>query len=387
MRFGISIIRGERVPTEGTRKGSLLRKWPIEYHGGGEQRRAANRWEEVEATRSVMFSYDGGHYIWGWRKFWGKIIRKQPKTRSLSQDLVNKQQLIRRSKMANNLNHRSMLVTFTRRVWQAATTDSDLAHEIERTTGSANGSMKVVKKLVPEEFLKPIQRVAEIAYQEHQRMTVPGFVRGQNLLATAMMERYSAVHFELKNRFDRYVEEFVGLYPKLVETAPQRFKGMAYDASDFPHPSSIPGYFEYKIFFSPVPEVEDWRIEGLQDDDMERLRKEADDRIVMMYDKATEEVFERAKKTLTNVADQAERYEGGPGANLLRDATVEALKEMAELVCLMNVTGNQTLKKVGEEMVANFSTLSGPELRAKDGGKMRQDLATTAKAILAMMGK
>jgi hypothetical protein len=58
MRFGISIIRGERVPTEGTRKGSLLRKWPIEYHGGGEQRRAANRWEEVEATRSV----------WKWRR-------------------------------------------------------------------------------------------------------------------------------------------------------------------------------------------------------------------------------------------------------------------------------------------------------------------------------
>lgn len=278
-----------------------------------------------------------------------------------------------------DLSHRAMLASLTRRIWQAATVDRDIAEQAEQRTGAEQGTLKVIKELAPKEYISPIRRVADIGYAEHIRMTVPGFARGQNLLCTATHERYCRVHVEIRDAFDDHVKSFEGIYPEIIDSAPKRLK-KAYKRGDFPTPSEISSYFEYKVQFFPVPSVEDWRVEGLSDGDMAQHRKDAEEAIQGMYNNATRQVFERARVVLEKIAQQAKDYTGGPGASLLRDATVENLKEVSELVSMMNISQDQSLYKIGKEMVEHFSNIDGPELRKS--AKMREDVVTAATKIM-----
>jgi hypothetical protein len=281
--------------------------------------------------------------------------------------------------MMNDLNHRAMLASLTRRIWQAATVDRDIAEQAENETGAVHGSLKVIKELVPSTSLKKIKRVADIGYIEHCNMTVPGFIRGQNLLCTAAHERYTKVQAQVRDAFDEAVLEFTKEYPKIVAGAPKRLK-RAFKESDFPSPAAIPSYFEYKIQFFPVPTVDDWRVEGLADGDMEQLRIDAEASIKSMYNDATRQVFYRARVVLEKIANQAKDYVGGPGASLLRDATIENLKEVSELVSMMNISEDPLLYQIGKEMTDHFANIEGPELRKS--AQMRKDVASAAASIM-----
>jgi hypothetical protein len=125
---------------------------------------------------------------------------------------------------------------------------------------------------------------------------------------------------------------------------------------------------------------DDWRIDGLADDDREKLRLEADERISAVYNNATKTIFERAKNMLENIARQAADYEGGPGASLLRNVTIDNLREFAETITYMNVTNDPVLHKIGKEMISNFDNITGPEIRANE--KMRKDVKNAAQRIL-----
>lgn len=281
-----------------------------------------------------------------------------------------------------DISHRCMLVALSRRVWQAATVDRDLAEQAESEAGAEHGTFKLVKALAPREYLEPIKRIADFGYTEHCRMTVPGFVRGQNLLATAAFDQYVEVQRLIKNKFGETVDDFKKVYPSILKNAPRRLN-RGYKASDFPSVEEIDQYFDYSFSFFPVPSVEDWRVDGLQDDQREELRIEADKKVAAMYDNATREVFERARKVLEKIRDQAMNYVGGPGASLLRDATIENLKEISDLVLLMNITNDPELNRIGNDMVAEFGNLEGHELRRNE--QMRNDVATAASRILARM--
>lgn len=280
---------------------------------------------------------------------------------------------------AGNLNHRAMLAILNRRIWQAATVDRDIAEQAEADTGAERGTLKVIKELVPKHYLSTIKHIADLGYTEHLRMTVPGFVRGQSLLCTATHQRYSEIQSAVKHDFDEAVRQFSAIYPNIVKNSPKRLRG-AFKESDFPTPSAIPGYFEYRVQFFPVPTVEDWRVEGLSDEDMEKHKADAEATLKAMYDNATRQVFERAKTVLEKIADQAKNYVGGPGAALLRDATIENLQEVAQLVEMMNISEDPALYQIGKEMREHFDHLTGAELRKS--AQMRQDVVSAAASIM-----
>lgn len=282
--------------------------------------------------------------------------------------------------MQNDLNHRAMLAVLNRRIWQAAATDRNIAEKAEKEAGAERGTLKVIKELVPKDYLSSIRRIADIGYDEHVKMTVPGFMRGQNLLCTGALERYSSIQKEIIYNFQKEVESFIDIYPGLYSKAQKRL-GRSFRPNDFPSHNELPGYFEYSIKFFPVPRVMDWRIEGLADGDVEKYRDEAYQSIKAMYDAATLEVFRRAKLTLTSLADQATKYEPKfGGASLLREATIEAIKEMANLVSEMNIAHDPELYKIGKEMRDNFAKLDAKALRHSE--EERKTVAVTAMDIL-----
>lgn len=280
------------------------------------------------------------------------------------------------------LQDQAMIAVLHQRAWSAKATDRQIAHEVEDANDAAADTISVIKSLVPKEYTAPIRAIMRIGKAEHDRLTVAGFMRGQSLLATANFDRYAITQSTIKDEFYVAVKRFTDIYPQVLAEAPRRLN-RAYKEGDFPSLSQITEYFEYSNKFLPVPTVSDWRLEGINQEEAEELKGQADEQIKVMYAEATREIFERAKGILENIAKQARDF--GPNGSPLRDATIENLKEMAELVCTMNVANDPLLDEVGRDMVREFAEVIPAQLRQEE--KLRNNVASAATRILAKIAR
>lgn len=285
--------------------------------------------------------------------------------------------------MVSPISHRAVLVTLSQRMWKGKAIDREIAAQAELSAGAEQGTMTVIKKLTPEYLISPIQKVARLGRDEHYRMTVPGLITGQHLLATALFETYMLAQGAIKEQFTEAVSDFIAAYPSIRERAKTQRLGSAYKERDFPSVQSISSYFDYSYFPSPVPDVSDWRLDGVEPQHVTELRKEVEESVATMYRDATRTVFERAREMLESLVRQAKNYSlDAPGA-MLRDATIDQIKEISSLVCSMNITGDPLLDEIGTRMLKEFADLSGKELRAN--ADSRKAVMHSAQKLLAKM--
>ena len=271
------------------------------------------------------------------------------------------------------------MVALNIRAWKGSATDREVAAQAEISAGAEQGTMAVIKKLTPAYLIQPIKTITTLGRQEHYKLTMPGLFRGQALLPTKMFETYMMTHQELGDQFFAAVDNFVGIYPEIREQGKRKL-GTSYKERDFPSAHAIRSYFDYKVQPSPVPEVGDWRLEGIDAKETSVLRSDVEDSVKQMYADATQTMFERAREMLENFYRQAKNYNvKAPGA-MLRDPTIDQMKEFAEMVCDMNIMGDPLLDKIGKEMLKDFVDLKGTELRRS--AEMRTEIADKAKRIL-----
>lgn len=280
-----------------------------------------------------------------------------------------------------SLANKSMFVSLHQRVWTAAKRDQSLAGMVEEETKAQQNTFRVMKQLVPSHFLAPINRIALLGRAQHERLTLPGLVKGQQLLATKAFEEYAIIQGDLKEEFWKEVDRFAEIYPKIIEMAPSRL-GSAFKASDYPDPKNIRAHFDYKLRFSPVPQGDNWFMDGIEGAVLDDLRNEVENEKNEMFRAATHELMVRTKEILEKLAKQAAEYQKTNG-NLLSDATINAVKDMAYLVNTMNITEDPKLTVIGKEMIQEFSDLDAKELRGNE--EARTKIADITKRILGRM--
>jgi hypothetical protein len=282
-----------------------------------------------------------------------------------------------------SLASRSMLVSLSQRMWWANASDRQLGMQAERANDADNRSLKVVKQLIPPEYTLPIKRIALYGRDQHIRLTLPGIAKGQQLLATKTFDEYAMGQGAIKEAFFIEVQRFVDRYPEIIAAAPARL-GKAFRESDFPSPDRIHSYFDYSLKFSPVPEAGNWLLEDIDMEDVSKLANELSNEQTVMFREATKELVDRLMKSLQNLASQAENYkEGITSGGMLREATIESVKDIAHLVPKMNMTGDPMIEAAAKEMIVNFSNLDAKDMR-KDA-TVRNDVASVAQRIMAKL--
>lgn len=281
------------------------------------------------------------------------------------------------------LSNRAMLVSLSQRIWSAAKADRSIAERIEDDANAERRSMRVVKQLAPSHYLLPIKRIAELGDAQHARLTLPGIVKGQQLLATRTFDEYAIIQSQLKEAFWAEVDRFIDIYPKIIEMAPDRL-GSAYNAEDYPSPKNIRSYFDYQVRFSPVPEADNWFLNDVDNDALAELRNEVENQKNEMFRCAAKELMDRTKEVLEKLAKQATEFDKDKNSGgMLRAVTIDAVKDMAHLVNSMNITGDPTLEAIGREMVDNFANLDDKELRHSEEARNR--VADITQRILQKM--
>lgn len=282
-----------------------------------------------------------------------------------------------------SLASRSMFASLTIRTGQASATDRAVAIKAEKEHEAQNRTIKAVKSLVPSEYLIPIKRIATLGRDRHEYLTLPFARKGVQLLATRMFDEYAFEQAQIKESFFEEVKRFEDIYPGIVDKAPQRL-GRAYRPEDFPAPEQIRNYFDYDVKFSPVPDTGNWLLDDVNTVEMEELRNQVENENNKMFREATQELFDRAKATLENLMTQALSYkEGQSNGALLRDPTLDAVKEMASLLSAMNITADPMLEVISKEMMDKLSDLDSQELR--QSAERRTQVADITKGILQRM--
>lgn len=281
-----------------------------------------------------------------------------------------------------NISHRAMLMTLNQRAWKGKATDRAVAAQAEVANAAEQGTITVIKDLTPKHLIQPIKTIMTLGRTEHYKMTLPGLVRGQHLLPTAMFEQYMLTQRTIRDQFFEVVEKFLEVYPGIIEKAEHRL-GNAFRKSDFPTVNSIRSYFDYSYTPAPVPEASDWRIEG-EGIDIDELRAEVADSVHNMYKQATENLMEQCKDWLTKIESQSKHYSSDAPGAMLRDAMLENMKEFVAIVRDMNITNDPKLAMIAEEM-QQFADLSGPELRRDEA--RRKELTKVAGGLLKKLAE
>lgn len=275
------------------------------------------------------------------------------------------------------LHSRAMLCSLHQSLWQAKATDRDIATKTEKESNAERGTLSVVKALTPGYLIRPIKYLAEVGRQEHNVMTLPGLVRGQQLLAAASFDRYISIQREVKERFFEAVETFCKTYPDIVQQAPRRL-GTTFKQNDFPKPDKIKGYFGYDVKFAPVPQVSNWFMDGLSDDEANQIRDQVKMEVEGMFSNATRELFERTRDSLTKLAEHAANYDQTKPA-LLQDRTIFHVKEIISLLPEMNILQDPTLDKIAKEMTDLLKNTEAKDIRADDA--LRSKIASISKSL------
>ena len=168
---------------------------------------------------------------------------------------------------------------------------------------------------------------------------------------------------------------------RLRKKAPE-YLGRGYKEADFPETDALREMFDYTVSFSPVPTVDDWRIEGMPEDKAAALKASIESDVEAMYINATMAVQERAMAVVGRLIDQIEKYDDQPRGRL-STPFIDTVKEVADLTTKMNVTGNQALQVAGEEMKRRLATINAKSLR--EDSDERASLKDAMKEIEEML--
>lgn len=282
-----------------------------------------------------------------------------------------------------SLSSRSMLVSLNQKMWWANAADRQVGIQAERAHDAENRSFHVVKKLIPSEYMLPIKRVALLGRDQHLRLTLPGLYKGQQLLATKLFDEYAMGQGYIRETFFKEVDRFVDRYPDIIAAAPARFN-KAFRESDFPDPDRIRTYFDYQLKFTPVPDAGNWLLDDIDMEDVTTLANALTNEQNAMMRDASKKLMERITAVLENLANQAKNYkEGATSGGMLRDPTIEAVQDIAELIPKMNLTNDPILDAVAKEMTSKFAHLEAKDMRQSVA--VRNDVSSVAQRIMAKL--
>jgi hypothetical protein len=231
---------------------------------------------------------------------------------------------------------------------------------------------KWIKYKLPEEALDPVRKVASDARTEHYRLTLP-WEEGYGLLPLPARQQYEAAMAARKEAFENAVEAFKENYPDWVEQAKTMHNG-TFNASDYPPQSEVPSCFKWELVIYPLPQSShfDSALRGLYGQALE-------DATARRVEEAVKSTWDRLLGPVDRIAQKLADPEA-----VFRDSLIENVREIVDLIPVLNLTGNAQLVQAANSIKERFTRLNPETLRVNK--VMRKSAADAAKAMLNQFG-
>lgn len=279
--------------------------------------------------------------------------------------------------MTINLSEKAVLVRLRTSAWSAQKFDRRVSDEVSKTHKAEARAGRFYKDLIRDDQLKAINRVITDARQFHDYKTLPWLDNGTRILPSKAYLEYVEEMREYREAVDMLVDEFVNDYYDLAIDRAKQHLGDLYNPADYPTKDELRHKFGISMRLMPIPDASDWRID-VQQDELNELIEDHTRQLKEASEHATREIVNRIHETVSHVyerlSDEDKRF---------HNSLIGHVESLVEVLPQLNITDDQQIAKLTEEMRLKLATVDPTELR-KDADA-RRETAQTAKSILDTM--
>ena len=280
--------------------------------------------------------------------------------------------------MSTDLSNKVMLITLNISCFTGQRVDANASEDIasrHATTASEAGNYS--KQIISKHSLKAIRVVANTARQVHYERTLPWSDTGSRILSVIGYGDYANHIANLREMFNREIDAFLDVYPRLIEEARRRLNGL-FDADDYPDISTMRGRFRMSTNATPLPSSKNWFLQ-LADDTMNELRASNEARLNENLEAAVRDTYKRVAEVTSTMATKLQAYDPENKQGVFRDSLVENVREITNLLPSLNITNDAHLAAITDEMRRTLCAIEPGVLRQDP--KMRGEVAVAATSI------
>lgn len=282
------------------------------------------------------------------------------------------------------INDRAMLVSLSVTAWTPTKLDRKISKEVALKHGASLEAINTRKRLIAKRYFDPITAAVTKIRADHYARTLPWEDAGNRILSSGGYVAYTDEARKLEAAFWKASHELWDNWDSIVDDSKSMLNG-AWHPDDYPPLSKLKARFACKYTFSVLPDVSDFRCQGLTDGEMTVLRSQIEREQRAKYDVAVTDVWTRIRDEVSHMADKLKGYDVTDKKNTsFRDTLVENVRDLVTLLPSLNVTGNSDISKVTELMRTQLCERDAETLRTSDVARV--ETASAADAILASLG-
>jgi len=239
------------------------------------------------------------------------------------------------------------------------------------------------KKLVGKRFLDPVLKEARLAARTHKVLTLPWEDSGPRILANTGFTHYTETMRLRRMAYMAKAKEFVTHWDDIEREAKTRLKDM-YKPEDYPEATEVLDRFYLDVEIKGIPSAGDFRAK-LSDASVKAIVKDIERRSDERLQAAMNNVFERILDVTGHMVQRLKDYKpptgrgkGEKGANF-QDSTVYNIKELADILPALNLTGDTRLDELQQRLLDDLVEHSPEVLKADP--KVRSETQRKAEKI------
>lgn len=276
----------------------------------------------------------------------------------------------------------SLLAEMNIRVWTAAKVDKSATAKVVADNNASRDAAQVRKNLMAGTSMR--KNIADYAAQcrvWHNSITLPWFDRGARLLPTKLFLSYKSEANVRRDTFNHMVNEFLGLYPTLVQHQQQQHAGLGtlFDEADYPSVDELATKFGFSLVFNPIPETSDFRLQ-IGEEDLAELREQYDASFNARLADAMRTPWERLHKLISGMSEKLADNESDEVKKRYHDSFVTNAREMCEVLRALNLTNDPQLEEARRQLEL---TMLGADIdNIKESADTRKELKRKLDTIL-----
>ncbi len=277
------------------------------------------------------------------------------------------------------LSERAVLVALHMGTWSGYMFDDEVTTDVSQRAKADKKVGRYNKLLVDKTLLRGVGSAVSLARTTHSTLTLP-WSDDARILSTAAHPHYSSQMRDRRINLEQERDEMLKLYPAHISSLQNKDRlGKLYNADDFPTVEELRDRFYIDVEIKQMPDTADFRAK-LSDASVKAVIKDIERRGDQRVKTALNDVFRRVADHTEKMVERLRIYQPAEGSgragNIFKDSLVYNLKELAELLPILNVTDDPRISKLQQQITDELIANSPEVLRVND--KVR--LATADKA-------
>ena len=180
-----------------------------------------------------------------------------------------------------------------------------------------------------------------------------------------------------QSAFETAVNDFINDYHFEVAQM-QATLGDLFDPNDYPSETSLRNKFAFRLSYSPVPEVGDFRVD-VPAEAMADLKTQYEADMHHRMSTAMLDIWERCRKALANMSERLD-YTDKSSRKIFRDTLVDNVIEIVDIMRISNITQDVHMTAVADKLDRALRGVTPDGLR-EDAG-LRREVKTSVDEVL-----